>query len=448
MGDEWKPIRLYDYLGNSKPGIFVTRAQVVSYLKATDPDRIESAGNSYVKAAELVHGKNGLEGTLLKAAEELAEVWRGEGATTALEALRLLHASAAALGDAMEKTGKPMVEYARQLRTSKTTMPGPTALSTTTNVDNEPATNLNPQLGTAGYLVDVAARAHLEQLNNKINDLNAQMADGLAFKLPEIQPMVVETQKQQPLDPGSGTQTPSGETRYWTGDGTGDGSKGSTGSDGSGTGGGRDGSDGPDGKGDQNPGKDQDPGRDDPGQDPGKGQDDPSTGTQDPGNPQQPGSGTGTGGSPQKPGDPDQSVPPVIGADPPKTQLADAGNPNFPTTNTTPTPGTGYPQQSTPTVLTNPPTTQTPTSTPFSSVPGQGAGGSGTWYGAGGSSGAGATPTVLRGGSGASGTGLMAYPPGGAGAGGEQRGEQHREIYDPEGDVWSSPHPTSPDRIG
>ncbi|MEU6778005.1 hypothetical protein ABZ912_02295 [Nonomuraea angiospora] len=445
MGEEWKPIRLYDYLGNSKPGIFVTRAQIVSYLKATDPDRIESAGNSYVKAAELVHGKSGLEGTLLKAAEELAEVWRGDGATTALEALRLLHASAAALGDAMEKTGKPMVQYAQQLRTSKTTMPGPTALSTTTDVDNEPTTNFNPQLGTAGYLVDTAARAHLEQLNNKINELNAQMADGLAFKLPEIQPMVVETQKQQPLDPGSGTKTPSGETRYWTGDGT-DGSKGSTGSDGGNTGGGRDGSDGSDGKGDQNPGKgDQNPGRDDPGQDPGKDQDDPSTGTQDPGNPQQPGSGTDTGGSPQKPGDQDQSVPPVIGADQPKTQLADAGNPNFPTTTTTPT--TGYPHQSTPTVLTTPPTTQVPTTTPFSPVPGQSASGPNTWYGAGGSQ-AGATPAVLRGGSGASGTGLMAYPPGGMGAGGDQSSERNREIYDPEGDIWSSAHQAGPDRIG
>ncbi|MFI6733797.1 WXG100 family type VII secretion target [Nonomuraea sp. NPDC050451] len=444
MGDEWKPIRLYDYLGDSKPGIFVTRAQVVSYLKATDPDRIESAGNSYIKAAELVHGKSGLEGTLMKAAEELAEVWRGDGATTALEALRLLHASAAALGDAMEKTGKPMVQYAQQLRTSKTTMPGPTALSITTNVDNEPSTNLNPQLGSAGYLVDVAARNHLEQLNNKINDLNAQMAEGLAFKLPEIQPMVVETQKQDHLDPGSGTNTPSGETRYWTGDGTGDGSKGSTGTDGT-TGTGRDGSDGSngsDGKGDQNPGKDQDPGRDDPGQDPGKGQDDPSTG--DPSDPQQPGNGTGTGGSPQKPGDQDQSVPPVIGADPPKTQLADAGNPTFPTT-TTPT--TGYPQQSTPNLLTNPPTTQVPTSTPFSPVPGQGAGGPGTWYGMGGS-GSGAAPAVLRGGAGASGPGIMAYPPGGMGAGGDQRSERDREIYDPEGDIWSSTHQTSPDRIG
>lgn len=447
MGDEWKPIRLYDYLGDSKPGIFVTRAQIVSYLKATDPDRIESAGNSYVKAAELVHGKSGLEGTLLKAAEELAEVWRGEGATTALEALRLLHASAAALGDAMEKTGKPMVEYARQLRTSKTTMPGPTALSPSTDVDNESSTTLNsPQLGTGGMLVDSAARAHLEQLNNKINELNAQLADGLAFKLPEIQPMVVETQKQQPLDPGSGTKTPSGETRYWTGDG----SKGSTGSDGTSSGGGRDGSDGSngsDGKGDQNPGKDQDPGRDDPGQDPGKDQDDPSTGTQDPGNPQQPGNGPGTGGSPQKPGDQDQSVPPVIGADPPKTQLADAGNPNFPTTTTTTTPTTGYPHQSTPTVLTNPTTTQVPTSTPFSPVPGQSPGGANTWYGTGGSA-AGAAPSVLRGGSAASGTGLMAYPPGGMGAGGDQSSERNREIYDPEGDIWSPPHQVGPDRIG
>lgn len=302
MGDEWKPIRLYTYLGESKPGPLTTRAQIVSYLKDTDPGRIENAGNSYVKAAAVLHGKNGLEGALWKAAEELSAVWRGDGATAALEALRLLHASAAALGDAMEKTGKPMVEYAQQLRTSKTSMPGPTTLSTTTDVDNEPSTNVNLQWGTsAGYLVDQAARAHLEKLNNKINELNAQIADGLAFKLPEIQPMVVETQKQQPLDPGSGTKTPSGETRYWTGDG----SKGSTGSDGTSSGGGRDGSDGSngsDGKGDQNPGKDQDPGRDDPGQDPGKGQDDPSTGTQDPGNPQQPGTGPGTGDSPQKPG--------------------------------------------------------------------------------------------------------------------------------------------------
>ncbi|MFI7127465.1 WXG100 family type VII secretion target [Nonomuraea sp. NPDC050153] len=442
MGDEWKPIRLYDYLGNSKPGIFVTRAQIVSYLKATDPDRIESAGNSYVKAAELVHGKSGLEGTLMKAAEELAEVWRGDGATTALEALRLLHASAAALGDAMEKTGKPMVEYAQQLRTSKTTMPGPTALSTTTNVDNEPSTPLNPQLGTAGYLVDNAARAHLEQLNNKINSLNAQMADGLAFKLPEISPMVVETQKQDDLDPGSGTNVPAGETRYWTGDGSGStGSDGGGGSDG--TGGGRDGSDGTggsDGKGDdQNPGK-----GDNQGQDPGNGQDDPSTGNQDPANPQQPGSG-GTGGSPQNPSDQDQSVPPVIGADPPKTQLADAGNPTL--TPTTPT--TAYPQQSTPSLLTNPPpTTQVPTSAnPFSPVPGQSGGGAGTWYGMGGS-GTGSAPAVLRGGPGAAGSGFMAYPPGGMGAGGDQSSERDREIYDPEGDIWSTTHQISPDRIG
>ncbi|MEV6031676.1 WXG100 family type VII secretion target [Nonomuraea sp. NPDC052116] len=440
MGDEWKPIRLYTYLGESKPGPLTTRAQIVSYLKDTDPDRIENAGNSYVKAAAVVHGKNGLEGALWKAAEELSAVWRGDGATAALEALRLLHASAAALGDAMEQTGKPMVEYAQQLRTSKTSMPGPTTLSTTTNVDNEPSTNPNLQWGTsAGYLVDQAARSHLEKLNNKINELNAQIADGLAFKLPKINPMVVDTQQAEHIDPGSGTKTPSGETKYWTGDGTGDGSKGSNGGDG--TGGGRDGSDG---KGDQNPGKDQDPGRDDPGQDPGKGQDDPSTGTQDPSDPQQPGNGTGTGGSPQKPGDQDQSVPPVIGADPPKTQLADAGNPTYPTT----TPTTGYPQQSTPNLLTNPPTTQMPTSTPFSPVPGQSGGGPGTWYGMGGS-GSGAAPAVLRGGPGTSGPGLMAYPPGGMGAGGgDQSSERDREIYDPEGDIWSSPHQTSPDRIG
>ncbi|WP_433437711.1 hypothetical protein [Nonomuraea sp. CA-141351] len=436
MGNEWKPIKVHDNLGNPKPGIFVTRSTVVSYLKSTDPDRIESAGNSYIKAAGLVHGKDGLEGRILKAAEGLAAVWRGSGATTALEALRLLHASAAALGDAMEKTGKPMVEYAQQLRTSKTTMPAGDASDRKTNVDNEPTTSTTaPQPNfqvpsLQAQLADMAARGHLEQLNNKIIELNGQMADGLAFQLPKIAPMVVDTQKAPHIDPGSGTKTPSGQTKYWNGDG----SSGSNGSDGSGDTGGQKGSDGKDG---QDPGKSQDPGQDQGQDDPGKGQDDPSTGTQDPANPQQPGSDPA-----QKPGDQDQSVPPVIGADSPKTQLADAGNP--PLTTTTP-PTTGYPQ-ATPNLLTHTPTTQMPTSTPFPGLPGQGGSG-GTWYGTGGA-GSGAAPAVLRGGPGTTGSGLMGYPPGGMGAGSDQGTERNREIYDPEGDVWSPAHQISPDRIG
>ncbi|MEV0380011.1 hypothetical protein [Nonomuraea sp. NPDC050643] len=451
MADEWKPIKLYEYLGDTKPGFLTTRAQVVAYLKNTDPDRIESAGNSYVKAAELVHGKNGLEGTLMKAAEELAEVWRGDGATEALKALRLLHASAAALGDAMEKTGKPMAEYGRQLRTYRSTMPSSTFAGATTDVENEPE-QLLPAQNSMGYLVDNAARAHLEKLNNKITELNAQMAAGLAFQLPEIKPLTVDTQQAPKLDPGSGTDTPTGQTQYWNGggsDGTGgsSGSSGGGGSDGGGNSGGKDdtgdtgGSDGdttqPDRPEGQDPGQN-DPGQDDPGQDD-PGQDDPGQG--DPTTPDRPGAET-----PQdQPEGQDQSVPPVIGADTPRTELADAGPTTTtpPTTTTTPT---ANPYGPTPTVLT--PTGQFPpgTTNPYGIGPGTPGGGS--WYGPGGATPS-TSPAVLRGGAGTPGAGFMGYPPMmGAGAGGEQGDERSREIYDPEGDVWSSPHQTSPDRIG
>ncbi|GAA3242622.1 hypothetical protein [Nonomuraea helvata] len=458
--DSWEPIRLYDYLGDPTPDSTVTREKVVSYLNNTDPDKIESAGKSYIEAAKLVLGKDGIEGALWKAADELKEVWRGQGATDALKALRLLHASATALGEAMKQTGEPMTKYAERVRHYRATVPtlmwgqDPAADEAATYGLNRTGTTSpttkseNTGGGTTGSPpsaatdVNAQARKHLEKLNNEITDLNAKLAEGLNFKMPAITPITVDTTKAPHINPGSGTNVPTGKTTYWHGGGN-DGS-GSTGS----TGGGREGSDGRD---DPGQGRDQTSGQnnnqDRPGQDQDKGQDqnDPSTGTQDPTSPQQPGDTSAQQPPSQsQDGTQQQDVPPVLGADN-KTQLADASPP------TTTTVG---PHQSTTTPYTQlPTTTPVPTSTanpftanPFTTVPGQ-PGSGGTWYGGGGT--AATSPAVIGGRVPGSGSGLMGYPPvGGVGAGQEQRNETTREFYDPDGDAWSSPHPVGPEKIG
>jgi hypothetical protein len=464
MADQWKPIRIYDYLGATAPGGNTTRAQVAAWLNSADPDRIERAGQSYLDAAKLVRGDDGVEAAFMKAAEELAKVWQGEGATKALKALRLLHASAGALGAAMHQTGEPMTEYAARVRHYKSTMPAPSIQESLnggsaggTGVGPDGTTPLITSENTGGGLTgsptlpsltpDARARKHLENLNNEILELNAKISEGLAFQVPEINPISVDTENAPKLNPGSGTETPTGKTTYWTGGGTdGTGTGGSTGNDQSGTSGDRPSSQNP-GQNpgqdqNQNPGQSQNPGQDS-GQDQTPGQDDSATDPQNPSNPGQNGTDNPSQNQPgTQDGTDQQSVPPVISADN-QTQLADA-NPANPTT-----PTTSNPYQSTPTTTVTP-TTQVPTTTttpnPYSAAPGQP--GTGTWYGTGGTAPT-ASPAVLRGGA-ASGSGFMAYPPGMGmgGAGADQSSERDREIYDPEGDIWSSPHQTSPERIG
>ena len=130
MAENWKPIKLYVYLGSSTPPESTTRETVLEYLNGTDPDAIERAGRSYVEAAKLVQGDAGVQGAVMKAAASLASVWRGGDAAQALKALRLLHASAGALGQAMKQTGEPLTKYAGEVRRYRTMVAG---LPTVTN---------------------------------------------------------------------------------------------------------------------------------------------------------------------------------------------------------------------------------------------------------------------------------------------------------------------------
>ncbi|MET8861474.1 hypothetical protein ABZW11_00825 [Nonomuraea sp. NPDC004580] len=477
MADQWEPIRIYSYLGESRPDLSVTRERVVSYLNGADPDSVERAGRSYVEAAKLIKGEGGVQGALMKAAKDLSEVWSGDGAKQALKALRLLHASAGALGEAMQKTGEPMQKYAERVRHYRSTVPAPAG-----NPEQNSGggmTNGGPSGGSGGGTgggtgetappviqgggdgggsggmgyapldadADERARKHLESLNNEIADINARIADGLAFELPTINPLTVDTQPANKLnaptvtdlsngngdgrwnggtsDPdvtaGAGDRTGSGSTGTGSG-GTGDGTNGSNG-DGTGKG---------DGNGDQGDGttQPQDPG--------GQGQDDPSTGD-DP-TTQQPGTET-----PQQdqPGgqDQQQDVPPVITAEDSGTDLAQTTT-QPPATTTTPNPyaTTPNPYTSTPPGIL--PTTQPPGGTPFT---GGGPTAGGPWYGTGGP--AATSPAVLRGG-GAPGNGFMAFPAGAMGAGAQDHCDEHtREYYDSEPDIWSPPVPTSPEKL-
>lgn len=466
MGDQWQPIRVYSYLGDPKPGFGVTRQRVVDYLNGADPDSVEQAGHSYVEAAKLIRGRDGIQGALMKAAEELSEVWRGEGATEALKALRLLHASAGALGDAMDSTGEPMTRYAEAIRRYRSSVPAPSGGAKNTDGGGTTPPVIGQDTGswgtggTAAVLADDAARGHLERLNNEIAVLNSQIADGLAFKLPDIQPLDVDTVRADRLDPGSGTNTPTGTTAYWNGEGSsgGDGSgqagtaagAGGTGSGGAARSGG--GSGAP-----NSPGGPQDPSQDSPqdqgpgqgqGQDGDAGQGQGQDGNAGPGgqNPAQPGADA----APQGPGD-QQDVPPIIGDT--STQLADAAPPTAQPQTTTPQTATTLTPQPTSQPTTHP-TTGNVYATPnvhtppgqFSTTPSPYTPNSGTWYGSGGAATA-AGPAVLRGGAPTPGGGVMAYPPGMSAA--HDEGQEHtREIYDPEGDFWSTPQSTSPHRIG
>lgn len=440
MADSWEPIRVYE-VPSTAPDTTTTRQQIVSWLQATDLDRVESAGNAYVEAAKLIRD-DGVQDAIMKAARDLTGVWRGDSATTALKALRLLFASAGALADAMHDTGRPMTEYAGEVRSTRDKVAGGNSIpglplgqynngangggGTAQSPYSPPVLDPNANSLSTTFTMNLRARQDMEDLNVKIDGLNRRLADGLSFQMPDISPIEVELEKQDKLDPGRGSDTPTGTTTYWNGNG----------SDG-GTTGGTDGS--------SSTGNDSDtttPGTTTPQDttpaDPEQGQDDPATDPQDdPATPDQPGDQDQSADQ-QDQSEQQQDVPPVIGSDNSQTQLADA------TTNpTTTTPGTSTnPYQST--VF----PTQTPTTTPNPYTPGPG---SSMWYGSGGSAPS-AAPAVLRGGAATTGSGLMAYPPGmgmGMGAGAGNEGEERtREIYDPEPSLWSVSHDTSPDKIG
>ncbi|WP_043620954.1 hypothetical protein [Nonomuraea candida] len=482
MADHWEPIRIFDYLGENDPGEGTTRDQVVSWLNEADPDRIESAGKSFVNAAKLIRGEDGVQGALMRAAEELSSVWRGEGATTALESLRLLYASAGALGAAMHDTGAPMEQYAQQVRQYRATMPADTILENagggmTHNGGNyganggsgfgtgQPGYTPPPVLegdggGMTGgpsnepiFTPDEAARRHLKSLNEEIARLNSSMAEGLAFRLPDITVMDVSLQQQGAVDVGSGSRSGGGETTYWNGGGSGaggtgpggsgSGSGGAGGTGGAGSGAGNSGGSGADGGTDpsQRPVQPQDPDGTTPGQD----QDQPgSTDPQDPSAPRQPGDSSQEqpAGQDQDAGDQPQDVPAVIGDD--RTQLAE--NTPAPGPGTSANPGTSTnPNAWNPATTTTPPPTLTNpvTGTPYGNQPN-----GGMWYGTN-SPAAAATPAVLRGG-GVTGTGsgFMAYPPGGAAPLSGESDEHTREYYDSERDMWSVSIVTGPDKLG
>ncbi|WP_327108967.1 hypothetical protein [Nonomuraea glycinis] len=460
MAENWKPIKLYVYLGSSTPPESTTRETVLQYLNGTDPDAIERAGRSYVEAAKLVQGDAGVQGAVMKAAASLASVWRGGDAAQALKALRLLHASAGALGQAMKQTGEPLTKYAGEVRRYRTmvaglptvTNPNPGLLNGGNNAGGTGVTDwTTPPLlnsGTGGGLngtpllafsADKEARKRLEELNMKIYELNSQIAEGLAFQMPNITPLEVDTKKADDLDPGSGTKVPRGTTAYWSGDGT---SGGPGGSD-------QSGSYDSDRPGDDTQGPGDRPGGDDenkPGQDQDKDQDgrDPG-GSDDPNSPEQPGDNGTKQPEQQQPSTQDQDgdrreVPAVIGGEDRRTELADASPTTTPTTtanpNSTHMPTTAYT-----------PTTQVPVNTanPFSTPGGPNGA---TWYGSGGPGG-GVGPAVLRGGAASPGGGFMGYPPGGMGGATPNEGDENdRKFYDPEGDVFTSSERTSPGKIG
>ncbi|WP_406673539.1 hypothetical protein WBK31_30400 [Nonomuraea sp. N2-4H] len=469
MADQWEPIRIYSYLGATKPDISVTRERVVSYLNGTDPDRIEAAGKSYVEAAKLIKGEGGVQGALMKAAKDLSEVWRGPSARQAMKALRLLHASAGALGDAMQKTGEPMKKYAERVRHYRSTVPAPAVAPGLVNRGvtggqsgggigtdgTAPPLITGSGLNGGSYtplapLADEQARRHLENLNIEIVDINLQIAEGLAFQLPEITPLTVDTQPAKKLHvPGVTDTSGSGGDGRWTG---GSGSEGSYGTGGSGhTGGSGNGGTGSGGTGDGSNGtgtgsdgsggtgdgttKPQDPGQ--------QGQDDPSNG----GDPttQQPGTGDQQQQQPgqdqqQQPGQ--EEAPAVIGGpDNQRTELAQTPTATQPPpTTTTPNPYTSTPNPYVSTPPTIFPNTQPPGSTPYGGT------GVGPWYGGGGAPAT--SPSVLRSTPG-NGNGFMAFPPGAMGAGGQNNSDEHtREYYDSEADIWSPPVETSPDKLG
>ncbi|MFI6293149.1 hypothetical protein ACIBEJ_16285 [Nonomuraea sp. NPDC050790] len=448
----WEPIRIYSYLGEADGGK-LTRDEIDRLLQATDPDKVAAAGDAFITAMELVGppdgaggDEEGLQAALTRAATELAKVWRDDGATTAQNTLRALHATAGAIGDAMMRTGAPLSGYAHTLRQYRSTMPSNATPEKTGEVGGttgDPETNTPPT-------PDEAARAHLKALNAEIITYNGQLSEGLAFDFPVIEPIEVTTDKAPNIDPSGSSDVPTGRDGTWQAGNDGTGSP---------TGGNPTGEQKPGGTpGDQKPG-DQTPGDDTPGQDrPGEdkpGEDRPGDdqpGDDKPGD-DKPGEDTPGDDRPgeqkpedqapdnpgdQKPGQDPESVPPVIGANP-ETELSDfQNNPTgTPPTTTTPTP-TPTPTPSNPTTTGNP---FTPNGVITNGQP------PGTGYGTGATGGAGASPAVLRGGTPGTGTGFMPFMPGAAG-GENGSGERERDIYDPEGDVWSVPHPTSPTKIG
>ncbi|WP_049570650.1 hypothetical protein [Nonomuraea sp. SBT364] len=474
MGEQWRRIKVNTDLGPAQPGSEVSRDTIGGWLSQADPDAVERAGDNYVEAGKLLQGEAGVQSAIMKAAAELAEVWHGDdGSRAALGALRVLHASAGALGDAMQKTGGPMRAYAQHVREYQATvgaLPATAEQNTGTGGTSSGGTGGSsggtgggsdggtsgggssfnegtgggmtgdPSLNRNSFDPDEEARRLLAELNEKIKDVNSQITDGLVFELPEITPLEVDLRQQQPLNPGSGTETPSGTTVHWNG--------GDSGGNGGGNEGGGHGSSSGSGQGSSPDGS---RGGDQPGGSPTTPQDPAGPGT---GDPTSPGTGPdgeqGTGGpdtqtpgpgeepgqrqdpsTPQGQNGDEQPAPPVIGGDP-RTELAEAP--------TTPSPHA----TTTPNLLTHTPTTQVPTATANPIANPQGPG---MWYGTSGSS-ATASPAVLRGGPAATGHGFMGFPPGGMAGGSNEGQERTREIYEPEGHVFAAAQEAGPDKLG
>ncbi|MFF5212402.1 WXG100 family type VII secretion target [Streptosporangium sp. NPDC000396] len=288
----WEPIRIYPSLYGLEEEK-LTRAQIEALLKATDPDRLASAGESFRSAAKLLGGKGGggggefgIQSSLSRTANDLAAVWKGKDAAKVQEVLRKLHATAGALGDAMQSTGESVSRYAERLKHYRDTLPpaplpltpkpspgiaptpsatstpsttptsAPTATSTPKTIPTPTTTSL-PTL-TPKLDPDAPAQEHLRKFNKEIDTINSTLAEGLAFDIPPVEPIdfkpkeeappitvvTTKTTHQRPTQtwrPGSNTPGGSGDTG---GSGDNGGSGGTGGSGGSGGSGGNDGSGG------------------------------------------------------------------------------------------------------------------------------------------------------------------------------------------------------------
>lgn len=443
----WDLIKIYGtFLGLNEQDKY-SHAKIKEMLQATDPEKLRQAGESFLSAAKLVGGeRDGLQGALWRTASNLSTAWHGKDAAEAQTVLRALHATAAQLHDAMKATGETLKKYAEALGRYRNSVPNgilPQSEQTGLNSDATYTAPVFSGVTTAdsptGLLADQQAREHLRKLNEEIGTINLGMPEGLSWNLPDIEPLDFTPErpaKQVTVDESGAPKTGSGST--WnpgsSGGPSGGSSGGSSGSDSGGASGGGTGS----GSGSGSP--DGGTGQQTPGDKPG-----PTT-PETPGNEQPPDKGTEPPKDTETPDKP-QETPPVIGAtDPPQpgttTELADANPWTTPTqTGVTTTPDalpqtTGY-RQTTPLVT-----------TPFP-MNSDGVIGRDTSFGYGrASTSGGEAPGVLRGGAGGSSGSMFPFMPGG-GAFGEGGDENTREIYDPEGDVFSvRADGTSPERIG
>ncbi|WP_371783341.1 hypothetical protein [Streptosporangium subroseum] len=493
-GHGWELIKIYSTLYGLDEGK-LTRAQIEQKLKATDPDRLEQAGKAFLAGSELLGGKSGgngggefgIQAAISSAAKQLAEAWSGEDAAEVQTTLRKLHATAGALGDAMLATGVPLSWYAERLRHYRDTIPAaPLPGPGQSRLSSGPEGVGGGTIGAPPAIIDPdkPAQTHLRNFNKEIEEINATLADGLAFDLPSVEPIAFAPKTKAPSVTIDTSYVPHTRSEgVWSGGydngqsagqgGSGapggqNGSAGTGGAGGSGTPGGQDGAGGSGGQdGSGTPGGSDTPGGQDGTGGPGD-QGDPG-GQDGPGGTDVPGGSNGEGGwndpDPQDGTGPE--APPVIGgADDPsrQTQLAsdtqgpwNAGPPtgsqtglNAPATVVDSRPATamgpnllnhngmiGSAQEGA--VGARPPGAGFGAQGPGTG-PGTGFGGQGA--GAGGMNEAG----VLRAGTGTTGSSMMPFMPG-SGAGGEDEQERDRTIYSPEGDVWASQHETIPPLI-